>query len=218
MKAVESQHEPATAVRRALGVAVAGLTDAFEPGELAFLAVTSKAELPIRDRLAWCLAQDLGEAFIVTREWRRADLAILAGSNVVAQVEAKALYSFDVLREAGRQKYLGYLRADAVKMQALAALATSDRFLLSIVTDVRGEIRPELMRHVVKYTPGITKAASLYGSDEVRSMAKERWPKGLDQSFGVSTAVTHLDGGVVWGLDVGVDVFLIGPLSEADHG
>lgn len=212
---LESQHESVMAVRQVLGAAVAGLTDAFEPGELAFLAVTSKAELPLRDRLAWRLAQDLGEAYVVTREWRRADLAILAGSNVVAQVEAKALYSFDVLREAGRQKYLAYLHADAAKMQALAM---SDRFLLSIVTDVRGEIRPELRRHVVKYASGITKAASLHGSDEVSSMAKERWLKELDQSFGVSTAVTHLDGGIVWGLDVRVDVFLTGPLSEVDHG
>ncbi|HVV12054.1 hypothetical protein [Amycolatopsis sp.] len=207
---VESRYEAVVAVRQALGAAAAGLNEAFEPGELAFLAVTSKAELPIRDRLAWRVAQDLGEAFVVTREWRRADLAILAGSNVVAQVEAKALYSFDVLREAGRRKYLGYLRADRAKMQALAP---SDRYLLSVITDVRGEIRPELKRHVVKYAPGIMTAASSYGADAVRSLATARWLEDVKTEFG-ETTVIHLDGGQVWGLDVNVDVFLTGPLEE----
>ena len=180
----------------------------FEPDELAFLASTSKAELPIRDRLAWTLQQALGEAFTVSREWRRADLVVLAGDEVCAQVEAKALYAFDVLRPTNRQSYLDRLVADSAKM---AALAASDRYLLSIITDVRGDMPTELNSHVVKYSAGIA-AAIKAGGDSVRSVARERWLEGLTDTFGCDTAEVQINAGSVWGLDVSVDLFLTGPL------
>ena len=64
-------------VHDGLSAAVAGLATAFEAGELAFLAATSKPELPIRDRVAWQLSRSLGADYVVSREWRRADIAVL---------------------------------------------------------------------------------------------------------------------------------------------
>lgn len=55
-----------------------GLTAAaasFDPGELPYLALTSKAEHVVRDRLAWALSTG---GYRVAREWRaRGDLAVL---------------------------------------------------------------------------------------------------------------------------------------------
>ena len=48
----------------------------FEEDQLAFLTLTSKPELQIRDALAWHLHRALPD-LIVSREWRRTDLAVL---------------------------------------------------------------------------------------------------------------------------------------------
>ena len=53
----------------------------FAAGELAYLALTSKVELPIRDRLAWCLHTSLPNR-VVAREWKRCDLAVLDDDGV----------------------------------------------------------------------------------------------------------------------------------------
>ena len=48
----------------------------FEEDQLAFLTLTSKPELQIRDALAWRLHRAFPD-LIVSREWRRTDLAVL---------------------------------------------------------------------------------------------------------------------------------------------
>lgn len=186
---------------------------AFEPDELAFLAATSKVELPIRDRLAWALHCALDERFTVSREWRRADLAVLASDSVISQLEAKALYAFNVLQPANRQAYLNRLIADAAKM---AALAASDRFLLSIIVDVRGDIRPELAA-AVKYSSGISAGIKSSG-DTVRSAAHDLWQDELTGTFRSATVELQIEAGRLWGLDVSVDLFLTGPLTGEAPG
>ena len=90
-------------------VLLQGLADAgtsFEQGELAYLAVTSKVELPVRDRFAWELHRRLEDrSLLVAREWRRADLAVVREGDALVVIESTALYAFDVLREPGLHKY-----------------------------------------------------------------------------------------------------------------
>lgn len=45
--------------------------------ELAYLAMTSKVELPLRDKLAYILHKNVAANFFVAREWDRIDVAIL---------------------------------------------------------------------------------------------------------------------------------------------
>ncbi len=195
-------------VERSLRESLSRVGSDFQPDELAFLAATSKVELPIRDRLAWALQRALGADFTVSREWRRADLAVLENDGVVAQLEAKALYAFNVLQPANRLAYLNRLVADAVKM---AALAASDRYLLSMLVDVRGDIRPEHTAHVVKYSSGISAGVRSAG-DTVRPGARDRWLAELAATFDSTTVEVQIDAGQVWDLDVSVDLFLTGPL------
>lgn len=198
---------------KALRGGISALQDAFAQDELAFLAATSKVELPVRDRLAWMIHKGVGDDSVISREWRRADLAILVDDQVAAQVEAKALYAFDVLREGKRKEFLGRLVSDATKM---SSLVKSDRYLLSIIVDVRGEIRPELSQYVVKYAPGITAGTKLTQGGDVRSTAHSLWLGELVGAFGDVTQVTLIEAGRVWGLDVTVDLFLTGPLTDDD--
>jgi hypothetical protein len=202
-------------VTGALGSSFLALSGAFARNELAYLATTSKVELPTRDRLAWLLHVALGDDFVVSREWRRADLAVLAKDAVVAQIEAKALYTFDILKEVQDDwpptGFIGRLQRDADKM---AALAQSDRWLLSLITDIRGPIPRHLGRHVVKYASGISKATRNHG-EELRATAHQAWATKLDEVFGGGrTTSLQIEGGSVWGLEVSVDLFLTGPLDS----
>ncbi|WP_431993677.1 hypothetical protein [Streptomyces albogriseolus] len=76
------------------------MATSYAPGELAYLALTSKPELTVRDRLAWTLQTRLAGA-VVAREWRNTagwiDLAVLdmAGHSPQALLELKAAYTFD---------------------------------------------------------------------------------------------------------------------------
>jgi hypothetical protein len=81
--------------RRALQAALVDVAAAFAPGELAYLAHTSKPEHAIRDRLAWVLSQ---AGYRVAREWRdRCDLAILDDDyDPLIVLESKAAYTHNV--------------------------------------------------------------------------------------------------------------------------
>jgi hypothetical protein len=74
--------------------ALVDVREEYEPGELAYLALTSKSELGIRDRLAWILTR---QGRRVGREWRaRCDLAVLDESGEPYVVlESKAAYGHD---------------------------------------------------------------------------------------------------------------------------
>lgn len=67
--------------------------EAFADDELAYLAATTKIELPFRDRLAYLSHRRFEpEGVLVAREWQRIDLAMLtADGTPVCLVELKAM-------------------------------------------------------------------------------------------------------------------------------
>lgn len=212
--------DEAPEVTKSLFEAVSTVEELFAPNELAYLALTSKAELPIRDRLAWKLQEELGEPYVVSREWRRADVAVLRGDLPLLQVEAKAMYAFDVLSAKSRAKYLAKLTSDGLKMASLAP--DSDAYLLALITQVDGAMATHLRKHVVKYSSGIRSATRKNGNAAtVMSMSRHLWEADLAQFTSPFLRAT-LDGGVMWGMRVEIDAYLIGPLSpiaaESRHG
>jgi hypothetical protein len=104
------------------------------------LALTSKIEHPIRDRLAWAMNTELWPAYLCAREWRRTDLAVLdRQASPVVLLEAKAMYSFDGCTEAGFAEYLEYLCSDRAKASTLAEPDTTVLLLL-LATHPEGAI------------------------------------------------------------------------------
>ena len=156
-------------VADAMATTLSEVGSSFEANELAYLALTSKVELPIRDRLAWHLQFALGDEYVVSREWRRADIAVLRQNAPLVQVEAKAMYAFDLLSAKSRAKYLAKLTSDGHKMASLAP--SCDAYLLALVTHVDGSIATHLRQHVVKYSSGIRGALSRQGSTRAEQVA-----------------------------------------------
>jgi hypothetical protein len=199
------------AASSALLTSLSLLGETFQQDELAYLALTSKPELPIRDRLAWHMQTALGDSFIVSREWRRADLAVLHHDAAVLQVEAKAMYAFDVLSSVSRLKYVAKLVADGSKMAVLAP--HTDAYLLALITHVHGQVPTHLRKHVLKYSGGIMSALASQGGDGAQVAVRSRalWESELN-NFGAAWERFTLEGGEHWGLRVQVDAYLAGPL------
>lgn len=198
----------------ALATTLASLSADFDADELAYLALTGTAGQPVRDRLAWRLQQELGEAHVVARGWRRADIAVLAGETPVLQVEAKAMYAFDLLGATSRTGHLAELVANGLKMSALAPEGSA--CLLALVTHVDGTVPEHLREHVVKHAAGIRAALDREGSAEaVAARARKTWEAEIAR-LGWPSARFTLGGGSMWGLGVEVDAYLVGPLPPGE--
>lgn len=80
-----------------------------DPSELAYLALTAKLELVIRDKLAYRLQKDEAlKSLVVRREWKKVDLAILSlnpdregVATFGLQLKAKSS-SYKIVREANK--------------------------------------------------------------------------------------------------------------------
>ena len=70
--------------------------------ELAYLALTSKVERPVQDKWAFLLHRELQPKYLVAREWKRLDIAILNKETPKALIELSAVYTFDVFSKSKR--------------------------------------------------------------------------------------------------------------------
>jgi len=191
--------------------ALKGITESFSPNELAYLALTSKVEAPVRDRLAFALHRSMGMEYLVAREWDRVDLAILSPSQLpLALLELKAMYSFD---DAAR--YCRITAEDEAKTRLFAPQAGAVYSLL-LATHVSSQV-PQSLRRVVKYDGDINRAARKLGDPElVRAALLHRMDEALKERNVVASG--NLVGGVVFELPVDVFYWLVrdpGPVPAA---
>lgn len=194
--------------------ALRALDAAFDPNELAYLALTSKVELPVRDRLAWQLHNRIAEhGFCVAREWRRSDLAILDHEGTpVAILEAKAFYGFDVARGmAATDRYTVAIARDLAKARRLGPDAQT--FALALCTTPLAHIPPPLQQ-LAKYADYVNAAINEFGDPAVvRHKAQEHVTARL-ATLGPVEAL-NLGDGNAYDLRVSVDAWLVGPVTGA---
>ena len=177
------------------------LTGEFQPNELAYLALTSKIEGPLRDRWAYSLHQALSPEHVVAREWtgpsgKRADLAIVAHGSAHAIIELKASYSFDVIN-SGRKKFIEQLRTDGEKWSDCAGASI---YTVLLVTHPDGEVAGH-HKGIVKYVPEINRAVRKCGSPE---KVKARAKASLRGDLGADVVCGELCGGRAFGTSLSV--------------
>ncbi|MHA7209602.1 hypothetical protein [Arthrobacter sp. MDT1-65] len=182
------------------------------PGELAYLALTSKVELPLRDRLAWSLSTKLPD-LVVAREWKRTDLAILDSSATpMVLVEAKALYTFDIANpeRANVRKYTGMVESDLAKAYRLLAGRPGSVFALVLVAHPI-DAPPTCLDEVNKYRRDIHSALNKAPQEEVRANARATVSSALEPIG--PTVHGSLAGGTAFGVRVDVDYSIVGPVT-----
>ncbi|MHA7191068.1 hypothetical protein ACX80N_12340 [Arthrobacter sp. MDT2-16] len=184
----------------------------FAPGELAYLALTSKVEQPLRDRLAWSLFTKLPD-LVVTREWKYTDLAILDLHGApLALIEAKALYTFDVVTpdRADVRKYKREVESDIAKAFTLLKGRPASVFALVLVAHPMG-LPSAGFEDALKYQSKIKAALKNLPEQEVRVGAK----KSLSSALAPVGRAVHgsLAGGTAIGVQVDVDYMVIEPVA-----
>lgn len=183
-----------------------GLDQQFSQDELAYLALTSKIELPIRDRLAYSLYRRFGndDGVLVAREWNRVDLAIIADQRPRLLLEAKAMYILNIW-DGYRDKLLNSVRKDLADLKNKHSDERIERLLLVLATDCDSCPR-ESMDEAVKYSSHIRRY------DEVRRSENEIY-KAAREMFGEFEHFSsgRITGGRAFGMEACVYYWLFGP-------
>jgi hypothetical protein len=178
----------------------------FHPNELAYLALTQKIEHAIRDRLAFCLHRKWAEqdSLLVCREWNHVDVAVMKDSLPVLLLEAKAQYTFDILKKGKPHDYPDLLLNDIKKVSSRRNSDT-EVFTLLLVTHPHGA-PDHKYRAAVKYFPGVTRGATTgFSLDEAKAEIDRRL-------IGHPQAATdEIKGGNAFGVAVSVAYWLFGP-------
>lgn len=136
--------------------------------ELGFLALTSKVENPIRDRVAWELhSKSDPKKGTVTREWNRTDIAILKSGNPKQIIEFKAGYLFDwdkydrkaKVTSGSNGNYIRDIEKDLRKKKNISySKEGAELFLALLLVDLECLPQPEDEKlHAIKYRDYIRK-------------------------------------------------------------
>jgi hypothetical protein len=189
----------------------------FAQDELAYLALTSKIERPLQDRLAWCLHTRL-PGLVVSREWKATDIAVLSADaeSPLMMLEAKAMYSFDVAWKcrAGALAYPRMMQQDIVKARALDRHGTADVYALGLVTHPHG--RPRNLPGVIKYLDRINRALDAASPEDLQLMSAATMQQALSPFGQVRSG--DLPGRNAFGVEVTIGYWLVGPARQAAPG
>ena len=198
-----------------VGDALNRLDKDFEENELAYLALTSKAEKQVIDRLAFRLHQDyandrfaIAREFTIPRKIRRVDLAIVEDNLPRLLLEAKAMQSFNVNLCAGSRKYLARIRKDKAKLRAYKpprGHPDLDKAVLHLTTHTSSAPAANWDR-IVKYAARI-RNYRLKNIDELKGKLDQQLPK---REFPVR-ASGDIRGGCAFNMNVTIHFRLFGP-------
>lgn len=147
----------------------------FQLDELAYLALTSKVEHPVRDRWSYKILRALADSeAIVSREWKRRDLAILVNGAPRAIVELKAMYTFDAAKDKDISGYATKLKYDMEKAEehSRSNLANLEIFGVLLATHPDRQIDKKY-DGVVKYLGGINRWVGEFSSQDLLKAAKK---------------------------------------------
>jgi hypothetical protein len=183
----------------------------FDDDELAYLALTSKIEVPVRDRLAWAL-QRHNPDIVVAREWRRRDIAVLSTSSPdtpIAVVEVKA----GAANEVGNpDRFVKWLKDDISKARKTAGCEDAEIFGLLLATVITKGPIPRSLSRVVKYRSIYDRAVALSTPRAAERTAYKFLEDEISRYGDFVTGSLGL-GGHAFGLYVMVDFWIVGPLT-----
>ena len=168
-----------------VGDALKHLDEEFVENELAYLALTSKVEKPIVDRLAFRLHRDYGDdrvavarEFTVRKEIQRVDLAVVVEKTPHLLLEAKAMNGLKENLLPEKQRYPTLVGNDVEKLRGYQADSVYDgtkkvALLLSTYTHSSPE---DHWDGIVKYAAKIRKRR-LESIVDLKKMLDEHFPK-----------------------------------------
>ena len=182
---------------------ISELDKSFLSNELSYLALTSKIENPIRDRLAYELYKQCANKYIISREYKRSDIAIHSTKSLSAIIELTAIYSFDAIKE--NKCYEKKMIRDIEKSKKIASTETN-LYTILLATHPHGKC--DQSNKAIKYVPGINKAISKLGSSiHVKKECIKRVEKTLSERNIICSG--ELIGGESYSIEMSILYWLI---------
>ncbi len=193
---------------------------AFRQNELAYLALTSKIELAIRDRIAfYCNLH--GKNITVAREWhspahgknQRTDIAIFCKSPLLALIEIKAIYTLDAFfNPKSRDYFLNIIRNDQSKSASVATNLVSAQKVSVQTYELLLAVHPHVtlgtsLNPIIKYISQINKCINRHG-DKYFNKAQTKI-RNILSSASLNYEEGIIKGGCAFGVDVDVIWWLI---------
>lgn len=177
----------------------------FKKEEMTFLGLTSKIEIQLRDKLAFELYKEFKEKYIITREWKNCDLAILEINtlNPVILIEFKACYSCDLVKASTLKEYVNGIKKD---LETSKKLSTSNTKYYSIlfVTKPQDKIPKSLVK-IVKYSDAINSAINKNGgAANVEIIGEANFRCEFDNLL-----EGHIKKDIAFGIECSFDFFII---------
>ena len=153
---------------------VATMGAAFAPNELAYLALTSKVELPFRDRLAFELHKQVCGKNVL-REWSRVDIAILNDDgrpNALLELTATHTFELAMNPELSYKIFEKVVKEEA-KVKELSTDLT-ELYTILLATHIEDRV-PEKLKNFIKYSKNIDRAFnSIYYPEKIKSLANDK--------------------------------------------
>ena len=192
------------------------LDNEFKENELAYLALTSKAEKQIIDRLAFSLHRDYGgdddvsiaREFTVSRKIQRVDLAITHSKIPLFLLEAKAMQSYHANLPEESFRYRKKVEHDKKKLQEYAPATAPDPLERSVLLLTTHTSTPPNKKWdgIVKYAGRIRKHRP-ESIDELKANLNKLLPS---RFFPISGS-GDIPGGCAFDMKVTIHFRLFGP-------
>ena len=197
----------------------------FKKGELAYLAMTSKIENPLRDRIAFALHTQFGDKYFICREWNkggeksnRTDIAIIdrKTEDVKCLIELKA--NTTPRKEDSRSIELA---EDFRKMSRVAKDDTELYFVSFNNLIQTSKVIDLKLGHSIKYHSDINRVLSKTNPSELRDKIISYWETYLIASSLDLKKYETIEIGVrsndeYYDLPLTVLTFLYGPVFKSD--
>jgi len=208
------------------------LPNKFEENEIAYLALTSKIEIPLRDKIAFRLHEKLNKDYLICREWGvknnkdrdRIDLAIIRRKDETI----RCLIEFKAHSVPRKEKlYEKYLLEDFKKMCKVvnndsslpqAAKDKVEMYYIFFNNCIESKI-PDKFSHAVKYLKDINKCNKENTSTSgIKDNIKKYWEEYLKNNNLPLNKSEEIDikAGNYYNIPVSIITFVYGPLFIKD--
>ena len=201
---------------------ILNITSNFQVDELAYLALTSKTELPLRDRIAFELHKKFSDTHLICREWKskenksskRIDITIIDKSNYrpVCLIELKAQ---SVVRY--EKEFTKHLINDLIKIRNLSKDDNVELYYIYFNNSINFENEFEEMYHnSVKYIASVNK--SIKSKNCFTRHCQANWDKHLSFANLSKEKSKHLsvDAGKYYNRNILIEAFVFGPVNKTE--
>lgn len=196
---------------------IKNLPKRFSKNEIAFLALTSKIENPLRDKIAFELQEKLFQDYLVCRECRdanhkKSDIAILRRIDKklchLIEFKAKSVQSYQKLSAE-------HLQRDLIKMSNAASNKNPELYFIFFNNCIESKIIDDFSTKPVKYLPRINRTI-ISSISPIRESIENNWIKyltfnrlPLDRSDRID-----INAGKYYGIPVSIITFVYGPIFK----